>query len=260
MAPDATKASAGASAGPPGHLERLRHAEIEPLRRYFAPGARVLELGGGNGYQASVLHSWGCRVTSIDVDPSGPAAATYYSVQRYDGATIPFAARSFDVVFSSNVLEHVPPPRLPALGEEMRRVLAESGRAIHLLPSSAWRSWTWLSRYGHLLGLAAGWREAPRGPNEPAPSRPRGIGRRIGRALVPPPHGEYPSAVSELYYYSRRRWSRVFRQVGFEVLAATGAGVFYTEYNLCPPLSISARRRLARVLGSACHVFVLRPQ
>jgi hypothetical protein len=44
------------------------------------------------------------------------------------------------------------------------------------------------------------------------------------------------------------------------VVAATSAGVFYTEYNLCRPLSMSARRRLSRVLGSACHVFVLRPQ
>jgi len=245
--------------GPPGHLERLRHAEIEPLRRYFGPGTRILELGGGTGYQASVLHSWGCSVTSIDVAPSA-SPAPYYPVQRYDGVTIPCPARCFDVVFSSNVLEHVPPPRLPALCGEMRRVLAGSGRAIHLLPSPAWRLWSCLSRYGFLLGVAAGRQTVARGHGEAGPRPGRSIAQHIGRALLPPAHGEYPSALSELYYYSRRRWSRVFREGGFEVLAATGAGVFYTDYALCRPLSVPARRRLARVLGSACHVFVLRPR
>jgi methyltransferase family protein len=246
--------SAPASPEPPGHLERLRHAELEPLRAHFAPGARVLELGGGNGYQASVLHSWGCHVTSIDVEARA-SAAPFHPVRRYDGVTIPFPGRSFDVVFSSNVLEHVPPARLGALCGETRRVLTGAGRAIHLVPSPAWRLWSWLSRYGYLVAVAAGKREgAPAGEPARAPRR-----SPIVRALIPPPHGEYPTAASELYYYSRRRWSGVFRESGFEVLAATGAGVFYTEFNLCRPLSVAARRRLSRALGSSCHVFVLRP-
>ena len=245
--------------GPAAHLERLRHAEIEPLRCHFVPGTRVLELGGGNGYQASVLQSWGCPVTSIDVEPAG-SPAPYYPVQRYDGVTIPFPARSFDVVFSSNVLEHVAPSRLPALCGEMRRVLAGSGRAIHLVPTPAWRLWSCVSRSGFLLEVAAGRRTVARAPGEAGPRQGQSLARRLSRAVVPPAHGQYPSAVSELYYYSRRRWERVFREGGFEVVAASGAGVFYTDYALCRALSVSARRRLARVLGSACHVFVLRPR
>lgn len=252
MGPDVPQAAAE----PPGHLEHLRRAELEPLKHYFAPGTRVLELGGGTGYQASVLHGWGCAVTSLDVEAAAPAL--HYPVQRYDGLAIPLPAGSVDVVFSSNVLEHVPLRRLPALCGEMRRVLAGPGRAIHLVPSSAWRLWSCVTRYGFLLEVAAGRRAAARGAGEPGRREARGIGGRIGRLLLPPAHGEYPTALSELYYYSRRRWSRVFRDGGFEVEAATGAGVFYTDYGICRPLSISARRRLAPVLGSACHVFVLR--
>jgi len=254
MGPDAARASPE----PPGHQEGLRRAEIEPLRRYFAPGTRVLELGGGTGYQASVLHAWGCAVTSLDVEAAAPAL--HYPVQRYDGTAIPLSGRSVDVVFSSNVLEHILPRRLPALCGEMRRVLDGPGRAIHLVPSPAWRLWSCLSRYGFLLEVAAGRRAAPGKPGQPGRREPRGIAGHIGRVLLPPAHGEYPTALSELYYYSRHRWSRVFRNGGFDVEAATGAGVFYTDYGLCPPLSVAARRRLSRVLGSACHVFVLRPR
>jgi len=258
-APATESAGARAAVDPPGHLERLRHAELDPLSRYFSSGIRVLELGGGNGYQASVLHGWGCSVTSLDVDTAPPAR--YYPVKRYDGLVIPLPAQSVDVVFSSNVLEHVLPARLPALCIEMRRVLTGGGRAIHLLPSPAWRLWSCLSRYGALMKAAAA---APRaiaaGRRGPGGGHARGIVAGIGRLLLPPAHGAYPTAVSELYYYSRRRWTRVFREGGFDVEQVTGAGVFYTDYGLCPRLSISARRRLSRVLGSACHVFVLRPR
>lgn len=247
------------SAGPLDHLNELRHAELQPLRHHFAAGARVLELGGGSGYQASVLHGWGCRVTSIDVETS-TSAAQYYPVARYDGVAIPFPPASFDVVFSSNVLEHVVPDRLPALCGEMRRVLADPGRAIHLVPSAAWRWWSWLSRYGFLVEAARGRRAATPPPGRPGAPRARGIGHLVRRALAPPPHGEYPSAVSELYHYTRRRWSRAFRDGGFEVLDVTGAGVFYTDYALWPRLSVAWRRRAASLLGSACHVFVLRPR
>jgi hypothetical protein len=43
------------------------------------------------------------------------------------------------------------------------------------------------------------------------------IGTVMKRVLVPSPHGEYKSAAAELYYFSKRRWLRVFADNGFEV-------------------------------------------
>ncbi len=48
-------------------LERIRRAELDSVRRWFRPGARVLELGGGSGFQAAIVASWGCDIVSVDV-------------------------------------------------------------------------------------------------------------------------------------------------------------------------------------------------
>lgn len=118
-----------------GHLERLRRAEIEGVRGWFGPGARVLEIGGGSGWQASLIRQWGCEVVSLDVEGRERPPVEFFPVREYDGTHIPFADASFDRIVSSNVLEHV--RDLPALLAEMRRVLAPGGLMIHILPSPA---------------------------------------------------------------------------------------------------------------------------
>jgi hypothetical protein len=88
-----------------GHAEKMRKAEVEAVKPWFGPGARVLELGGGSGYQAGIIASWGCDIASIDVpDRPDPVQTLYYPVQNYYGVNIPYADESFDVVFSDAVL------------------------------------------------------------------------------------------------------------------------------------------------------------
>ena len=88
-------------------LEKLRRAEIEVVKPWSSPGMRVRDIGGGSGYQASVLATWRCDVVSLDLPNRAPYLRQSYPVQHYDGVNIPFADESFDLVFSSNALEHV---------------------------------------------------------------------------------------------------------------------------------------------------------
>jgi hypothetical protein len=68
----------------------------------------------------------------------------------------------------------------------------------------------------------------------------------------------YPSAVTELYYFSRARWRREFEASGFHTVAVAGSGLFYTGHVLRPGASLRQRECLARLLGSACHAYLLR--
>jgi SAM-dependent methyltransferase len=245
-------------------LDRVREAELEDLRRWVPPGARVLEIGGGSGYQARILASWGCVVRSIDLAGGRDWTERYFEVEPYDGTHIPFPDAAFDVVFSSNVLHEVPVGRLPALIAETRRVLAPSGVAIHALASATWRVWTNVCYYPYVVKRLAGATHAVPGALE-APSRTatvqrHGVGHLVKRAVLPPPLGAYPNAWAEIYYFSRARWIRFFRGLGFEVVTADGNGIFYTGIGLVPSLSIDARRRLARVLGSSGTNLVFRPR
>ena len=81
--------------------------------------------------------------------------------------------------------------------------------------------------------------------------------RRAGQAFIP--HGEYANAFVELYYFSRRRWMRVFEGNGWTVESATSGGIYYSGYLILRRMPIGTRRALSRVLGSSMNVFVTRP-
>jgi 2-polyprenyl-3-methyl-5-hydroxy-6-metoxy-1,4-benzoquinol methylase len=67
-----------------------------------------LEFGAGTGKQALELQRRGFRVTAIEMLTSNYAEHRVFPILDYDGATIPLADASVDVVYSSNVLEHIP--------------------------------------------------------------------------------------------------------------------------------------------------------
>jgi|SRR5580658_309289 SAM-dependent methyltransferase len=245
------------NAAPLSILHRLRAAEIETVERWFAPGARVLELGGGDGFQAQLLADRGCDVSSIDVAPRTNGKAANHSVGRYDGARIPFPDATFDVVFSSNVLEHI--RHLPEILDEVSRVCRPGGYAVHLVPSTAWRFWTNATHFPWLASRALKWRK-PASEQEPDLSHSIERNTRVQllvKALGLAPHGEDGSAVSELYRFSRKRWRGVFEAKDLKVIYEGDNSLFYTGHVLLPDLPIATRRRLASALGAACHVFVV---
>ncbi len=251
-----------------GHLENLRRLEIETVKGWLIPGAHVLELGGGNGFQASVIRSLGCEVMSVDLAASNELARPnrFFPVQVYDGEHIPANDGTFDIIFSSNVLEHV--RNLGALFGEMRRVLRPDGLAIHILPSTSWRFWQSVAYAGFLVkSLLGRQRYVPGTASAPITSadvtqalRTRGLAYTMKKAVLFPllAHGEYPNAIAELYYYSIRRWIGVFEDHGFSVEEVAGTNLFYTGHVLFPDLSYRIRRQMSHLLGSACHVFVMR--
>lgn len=244
------------------NLIDVRGEEFNRIRCFFQPGMRVLEIGGGTGYQASLIASTGAAVESIDVAEPLSGVETYFPVHIYDGRTLPFPDDYFDVVFSSNVLEHI--PDLATTFSEVQRVMKSDGRSIHILPTPAWRTWTSLSHYVHIarriVGVAGGRHRSveniPVGISNP--TRAHGKWNAIKRVLRDGPHGEYPSAISELWYFSRRRWLKLFQKSGFELVEDFPSGIFYTGYGVFPSLSVGKRRKLAPILGSATRVFILR--
>jgi len=245
----------------PAVLDEVRLAELECVRHYFAAGKHLLEVGGADGYQATVLASWGLQVDSIDI-AARPKGEMAFPVRDYDGSHMPFADGQFDYVFSSNVLEHI--RDLDTAFTEMRRVARPDAIFVHVLPSTAWRFWTNVAHYPYLVRRYLLRSHEPGAMEIAMPGsirdgvRRRGLSHLIRRALVPAPHGEYKSSVAELYYFSATRWLRTFRQHGFDVVERRATRIFYTGYMLAPQMRMGARRTLAAALGSACNIFVLR--
>ena len=198
---------------------------------------------------------------SIDLPNRDRSAQTYWKVEDYDGRHIVAPDASFDIVFSSNVLEHI--RTLDLTLSELRRVLRPGGIAIHILPSASWRLWTSL---GHPAGIA---RDSLRGVSAgPTSSHEPGANARATRPsfakklldlLIASPHGEYPSASSELWYFTRYRWKSYFAAHGWTVMQAFGNRLVYTGWGFFPSMPLGVRRVGALLLGSSTRTFVLVP-
>lgn len=243
-----------------GLLSHVRYAELQSLRSLLPRGAKVLEIGGGNGFQAACLAAWGYDVASVDLG-QGDWAERHYPVIPYDGIRLPFRDCAFDVIFSSNVLEHV--ADLQALLSESRRVLRVGGFALHVLPSSAWRLWTSLAHYPWLIGYALFKQRDGHGRALAAPSdvvNRHGIWGTAKRVLFPPAHGVDTSSLREILSFARRRWIGEFAKPGFIVECDWPMGLFYTGYCGGAGLDLRLRRALAPVFGSACRAYLLRAE
>jgi SAM-dependent methyltransferase len=237
------------------------------IASFFPSNARVLEIGAGTSKQALELQRRNFHVTAIEIQTSTYRTGRVYPILDYDGATIPLPDGTVDVVFSSNVLEHV--PNLVLMHSEIRRILKTGGKCIHVLPTHGWRFWTTLAGYPDAVLYFVSSvpqllrRELPRS----AELRCRLGGarcwtaRRVAGRCLPHRHGERGNFISEMWLFHPHWWRRNFRNNGFTVVHDDPMGLFYTGNMLLGAyLGFSQRRRLSAVLGSACHLFELIPK
>ena len=64
----------------------------------------VLEIGGRDGFQAELISKKGYKVTSIDINPLSPQ---FHLVQKGDVTKLNFNEGSFDIIFSSNMIQEL---------------------------------------------------------------------------------------------------------------------------------------------------------
>ncbi|MBI2524690.1 MAG: class I SAM-dependent methyltransferase [Candidatus Rokubacteria bacterium] len=232
-------------------LHRIRSREIELIfaRCPEAAFGKGLELGAGDGFQSRLLSSYVKDLVCTDFSESILAAGDHpasvaFAVCDAERVDEVFAAATFDLVYSSNLLEHLPRPDAALRG--MHRVLKREGLAIHVVPNPVWKLSQLVFFYPDLavrisrrLLTTLGLPPARRRPaSAPDPARRGGVAiennpkasRRPERHFWPTPHGAYESNLVELYAYSRRRWLGTFADAGFRVLrvlrgpAASGYG------------------------------------
>ncbi len=99
---------------------------------------RVLDAGSGTGVNLADYEQFGHAV-GIELDRHAAAISVARGRSRVavgDLCRLPFAGASFDLVISTDVIEHIEDDAA-ALGE-MRRVLASDGRIVVTTPAYSW--------------------------------------------------------------------------------------------------------------------------
>ena len=100
-------------------------------------GLDVLDVGTGTGRHAIRLAEAGARVIALDfsdemlaIARAKPGAERVRWLTHDASGGRPFADRSFDVVLSALVLEHIPLDELARVVAELGRVTRENGRVV----------------------------------------------------------------------------------------------------------------------------------
>jgi len=118
------------------------------LQQWLRPTDTVLELGCG--YGEFLNHIRARRRIGVDLNPDSPAhlaaGVEFHAGSVCDLSFLP--ASSVDVVFTSNLMEHLPgKPAVETMLAEARRVLKPGGHCImmgpnlRLLPGAYWDFW-----------------------------------------------------------------------------------------------------------------------
>ena len=203
--------------------------------------AQALELGAGDGFLSTILADHCADLISTDLNDRRLSRqdCDRISYQICDAEQVGqrFEEKSFDLVFSSNLLEHLPDIDRALRG--IHRVLKDDGITIHLLPNRNWKLATVLLHVPNKMAKfidrilsgrifrGAKVRKPHRQPstrNNPKLGPKRRHRFFLARLLLPRIHGVAGSTVSEFIAFGKNRWVRRFERCGFRILDVRNLG------------------------------------
>ncbi|MBI4145222.1 class I SAM-dependent methyltransferase [Candidatus Woesearchaeota archaeon] len=143
-------------------LRFVEHRRIRTLLRFCAikDGDKVLEVGCGSGYVLNLINRgelYGIDISKTAIEWAKRKLSAKPNVKHLSAQPaerMKFANDTFDVVFCSEVIEHVPNPR--KLAEEICRVVKPGGRVVFTFPNEgtinfAKQTVKWLGLYRLML-------------------------------------------------------------------------------------------------------------
>ena len=171
----------------------------------------VLEIGCGNGFQASLLKPRCKRLISTDISLNrlSEEKKKELTIVICDAQQLPFKENAFDLIFSSNVIEHIP-NKDKAL-QEMKRV--SRGNMIHSIPLAAWKNLQMITYYIDLSSRAANKLlrvlKKERKVNGSSEKKLKSSGKNL---LIPRIHGTARTNLEELKEFNRKNWQNLFQR------------------------------------------------
>lgn len=226
------------------YLTRIIESEIIYELFGLKEDFTLLEIGCGNGFYSALFSPHVKKIYSGDLE--FPCASTHtmgitkarslldkldisnVTLSSFSGAKLPFKDETFNLVFTSSTLEHIP-NREKAV-KEIKRVLKPGGRAVIIVPNFI----TSVYSIFHIpLYLCVTFfrktfkRNTCRNPHAGPVRDAKDISvfAKAGKALMPKPHGEYKNLLDELQSSYPAKWEKLLTDEGLRVLASRGTTI-----------------------------------
>ncbi len=109
---------------------------LRRFKHHLTAGVSVMNVGIGTAALEKSLLQQGCKVSSLDPDATSVERLQASGIDARQGyiEQMPFADASFDIVFASEVLEHLNDEQLASGIQEIHRVLKPNGLFIGTTP------------------------------------------------------------------------------------------------------------------------------
>lgn len=222
--------------------------------KYFTKG---LEIGAGDGFQSQLLSKYIQNLVCTEYYPDSFSKVEKYESIEYkilDATHIreSFSNNEFDIIFSSNVLEHL--FQIGKVLDGMYFILKDDGLMIHIMPNRLWKSLhllIWYLKYPKRIkkkysksikvNHQNNWKVSG---NNPAKQELKQKTTNKNKYLVPKPHGISNNNITEFIVFGKNYWKKLFVNVGFDIVEIRKLQ-FHTPYRY----NFEFGRRLLTKLG-----------
>lgn len=234
----------------------------------------VLEIGCGLGYYSVFLSNMSKELVATDLDEESNEDhaiglnktrdftrkfnCSNIKITPASAESIPFEDSSFDFVFSSHVLEHVPNKELAI--SEIYRVLKPNGLFICITPSRADRFYAFFNNHIYLFGRVLYHLFRKRNANNTVTegkSMSEKVTANKNNIFFPQVHGAYSSYFEEFRKWSFSNWKKLLlTNTGFTLVSHTSSElnpIANLTYYISPWVSVNMlamSRKIDSILGT----------
>ena len=245
--------------------QKIRIDELETALEIFPnrKNLKILEIGGRDGFQENIISKKGHKVTSIDINPLSPQI---HLVQKGDITKLNFEDDSFDLIYSSNMLQEIYNTNEAFM--EMKRVLKKDGIIIHIVPSS-W--WSIITNFWHYCLIPKYLIKSNRFQQIFNSKKITNIDIQNNKQenknsksttnlkkLFFHPLGANTSFIHEIFYFSKFYWKKLFKKNGFNMINEKNCPYFYSAYSVFDFKFLNFRKFLASLGITSCYCFILK--
>tara|TARA_B110000438_G_scaffold10047_1_gene10235 strand:- start:594 stop:1376 length:783 start_codon:yes stop_codon:yes gene_type:complete len=243
--------------------EKIRRGELTTALDTFPSkkNLKILEIGGRDGYQAKLIAKEGHTVTSIDINPIYPQ---FYPVQKGNITQLEFQEDSFDIIYSSNMLQEI--QNIEETFKEIKKIVKKDGIIIHIVPS-CW--WSLITNFWHYCFIPkyliksnkfqqifkSNLKESQIKENFSDNTK---SSKKDLKQLFFHPLGANTSFIHEIFYFSKLYWKKLFKKNEFNIIDEKNCPYFYSAYSIFNFKFLGFRKFLARMGITSCFCFIMK--